>query len=356
MGFGELGEERGGGVDVSAVAMDLDLVEADADLVFGIGVVGGGEIEEAEGGIGVAVTGGVEAHRFEDEGTFEFFDGVGEAIVEDLGFASAPPFDRESIGFEGGIFVFGVVTFREFLEGFEGAIEWVTDGDIHPGDGGQGHVIAFDEGVALEEAGVKDVVVVGEIEVGFVDVAKHSGGTFVEEGTDPVVFGGAEGIRAKGVEVRGDGAGAEAELGIKEGAVDVAGIPAEVNTGIAHGEVGAEAGDVSIEDHGDAFAGVCVHGIEDPLVPLGVFLGEIEVGDAPEAFFFGFNGIGDHTLGDVEGGTIDAADKDHTGEAGLEEGDVFIEVGVGDGARLGGVERAEHGEFGIDTAPGGFEG
>lgn len=67
-----------------------------------------------------------------------------------------------------------------------GAVEGVAENDRLPGEGRDGHVSGFGEGVACDEAFVKDVEVVGHLEEGLEDIADGGSGAFVEERANPV--------------------------------------------------------------------------------------------------------------------------------------------------------------------------
>lgn len=234
--------------------------------------------------------------------------------------------------------------------GAEGAVEGIADGDAHPGGGGDGHVGGFGEAVALEDSGGEEIELVGEGEVGLVDIAEDGGGSALEEDGGPGVVL-AEGGGAEGVEVAGDGSLAEFHAGIGEGAVGLFGVPAEVDGGVAHGVVVGEAGLVGVDDGGDAIAGGGGGDVLDPLFAGGVgslgLLGEIDVGFAPEAGFFGGDGVGDEGAGGGVGDAVDPADEDHPGEGGFAEGGVLAVVAVFVGSVAGEVVPAEEHELGV---------
>ncbi len=157
---------------------------------------------------------------------------------------------------------------------------------------------------------------------------------------------------AEGVEVAGDGAGDKFEVGVEERAVEVGGVPTEVEGGVPHRIVGGEAVRVRFDDGGEP---PCAEDIFAPGNPgvaglvSGAFLGEIEVGESEEAVFFRSDGIVDHPLDDLRGRAVEPGDEE--GGWGLEggEGEVLFEVGIFEWAFDGKFGGSEEGEFGIDA-------
>ena len=191
----------------------------------------------------------------------------------------------------------------------------------------------------------------GEGEVRFVDIAEGGGGASGEEGGDPMACGIADGGAAEGVDMNGDGAADEAEIGADEGAGSVFGIPAEVEGGVFHGVGFGEEFGAVIEDHGGASAaGFFDDGVE-PFIAFGVaFVGDvagIDVGETGEAFLFGGEGIGDHFADDVWGGAIEAGDEEDFWVMEVFDGGEATVVGVIEGAGDLAEMEAEGSEFGV---------
>lgn len=150
------------------------------------------------------------------------------------------------------------------------------------------------------------------------------------------------------MDVHGDGSFAEAEVRVEEGAAGVEVVPTEVEGGIGHRVVFWIGVLEAVDDGGDA-GGVAGFGdVGEPFVALGEFVGDVDVGEAPESGFFGFYGIADHALAGFELRGIDACGEEEVGDAGCGEVFFAFEEGVVQNAGVLQSGDAEEGEFGID--------
>ena len=314
---GEDGLEGGfRGGDISGAALDICDVELGADLVGHRCVGGEGVLEEFDG-FGVERRGGgKESCGFEEETALSIRCGIDRgAFAGGFGIsvaAEGKPLEEGEVGFGSGYFADG----RADEMGFERAVERISDGDVHPGEGGGGHRGGLGEGVAFEEAVGEDVEMDGEGEVGFPDISERGGGAAAEEGAAEWRCRLAQLFGAERVQVAGDGTGDEFEFRMEEGAIDVGGVPAEVEGGVTHRVVTGKAVWSEIDDGGKPAGAEELFAFANPKISrliAGTFLGEIQIGKAKEAGLFGGNGVSDHPLDDFGGTGRPAGRQGYTG-------------------------------------------